>query len=183
MSNTQIVLLGIAAAFLFWAVGAYNRLMALRNSILRRFARYEEQFALRHALLLEHLDGALQASAAPHDAAPAEQAQEWRALRAACLQAQHACTATRARPVEAGSIRSLRMAEQILQEAIGRAQQTLPSLPGMADLSRQLAICETGLQFARQQFNEAARDHDQAVRQFPTLLLARMFGFGTAGTL
>ncbi|MBN8494010.1 MAG: LemA family protein, partial [Burkholderiales bacterium] len=37
--------------------------------------------------------------------------------------------------------------------------------------------------FARQLFNDAVHAYNEAVRQFPTRLLTRLFGFGAAGTL
>ena len=39
------------------------------------------------------------------------------------------------------------------------------------------------LGFARQLFNDAVRHHNEAVQQFPTRLLAGLFGFGLAGPL
>jgi LemA protein len=42
---------------------------------------------------------------------------------------------------------------------------------------------ETRLAFARQLFNEATHAYNDAVRLFPTRMLARLYGFGTAGRL
>jgi LemA protein len=42
---------------------------------------------------------------------------------------------------------------------------------------------EARLIFARQLFNEAVQTYNEAVRLFPTRLLARLYGFGTAGRL
>jgi oxygen-independent coproporphyrinogen-3 oxidase len=56
------------------------------------------------------------------------------------------------------------------------------ALPGQttADLGREL---DTALAFARRQFNEAVQSYNQAVGQFPTWVLAGMFGFRKASTL
>lgn len=47
------------------------------------------------------------------------------------------------------------------------------------------ALKETGtrLGFGRQTFNDAAAAYNAAARQLPTRLLARLYGFGTAGRL
>ena len=53
----------------------------------------------------------------------------------------------------------------------------------MAPLVKALREAEPRLGFARQLFNEAVQAYNDAVRLFPTRLLARLFGFGTAGRL
>jgi LemA protein len=39
------------------------------------------------------------------------------------------------------------------------------------------------LSFARQYFNDAVRGHNEATQQFPTRLIAGLFGFASAGSL
>jgi LemA protein len=39
------------------------------------------------------------------------------------------------------------------------------------------------LAFTRGRFNEAVQAYNDAARQFPTRLLTRLYGFGTAGRL
>lgn len=51
MSLTAIVLLVIAAVLVFWAVGAYNRLVRLRNEIGNAFAQIDVQLKRRHDLI------------------------------------------------------------------------------------------------------------------------------------
>jgi LemA protein len=175
MSTTQIVCAAVGAALLFWAVGAYNRLVKLRGSIVRQFAPVEAQFRLRQRLLMQLIDalsGVLQSAAPRLDS-----------LRAACLQADAACAHAKQRPGAVGTITSLRLAEDILAEA--RARLPVQSVPGidLAGLNASLAESDATLAFARRQFNEAVKEYNRAVRQFPTVLLVGMFGFRTAGTL
>ena len=56
MSTTAIVCWVVAAALLFWIVGAYNRLVRLRAAIVRQFAPVDEQFRQRQALLQQQLE-------------------------------------------------------------------------------------------------------------------------------
>jgi LemA protein len=105
------------------------------------------------------------------------------ALRAACQQAEIACNHARARPGTVGAITSLRLAEEILVDA--RSRVPVPTLAGtgLPELSVQLAAIDTTLAFARRQFNEAVGVYNHAIRQFPTRLLAGLFGFRAGGTL
>ena len=53
----------------------------------------------------------------------------------------------------------------------------------MTDVRSALRDAAQRLGFARQLFNDAVRHHNEAVQQFPTRLLAGLFGFGLAGPL
>lgn len=113
MSSLQITLVALAAVLVFWAVGAYNRLMRMRNEILRGFAPVDQQFTLRIALLQRQAEA--WAPALP------EHADVLAALQAACSQAQTALAHARARPGAVGALNSLRLAEGILLETRARA--------------------------------------------------------------
>ncbi|MFT3953852.1 MAG: LemA family protein [Piscinibacter sp.] len=166
MSSTLVAAV-VAAVLMFWAVGAYNRLVSLRGELLRCFVPVDEQFRARHALLLRWADTLPDA-----DASALEQ------LRNACAQAETACGHARPRPMHAPAVVSLRLAEEILSQARAR-------LPASGDESLAAALGEgdTTLAFARRQFNDAAEAYNRAVSQFPTWVIAGLFGFRKAGTL
>ena len=67
------------ALLLCWTVGAYNRLVSLRNAIVKGFEPVDLQFGSRHALLQQQLDavGGVLSNAA----------ERLETLRAACQQA------------------------------------------------------------------------------------------------
>jgi LemA protein len=175
MSTPEIVGWAVAALLVFWAVGAYNRLVRLRGTIVRLFAPVDEQFRQRHALLLTLLDALapLLTNAGPRI----------EALRAACGQVEAACTHARVRPGAAGAITSLRLADEILAEA--RARLPVQSAPGseLAGLNAQLQANDATLAFARRQFDDAVIEYNRAIRQVPTVLLVGLFGFRSAATL
>ncbi len=175
MTTPHIVGCVFAAVLLFWIVGAYNRLVQLRGAIVRQFAPVDEQFRVRHALLLQLLDALAPVLV---NAAPRIEA-----LRAACLQVEAACAHAKQRPGATGAIASLRMADQILTEA--RARLPVQSAPGsdLAALNAQLQASDATLAFARRQFDAAVIEYNRAVKQFPTLLLVGLFGFRSAATL
>jgi LemA protein len=175
LSPLRIACCIAAAVLLFWTVGAHNRLVRLRNAIVQQFAPVGEQCARRHALLEQQVDALAPVlpSAAPR----------LDALRAACMQVQAACDYARTRPGTIGAITSLRLAEEILNDARSRVPAQRVVDAELPELGRELAQADSAFAFARQQFNEAVVAYNAAVRQFPTRLIAGLFSFRTAGTL
>ncbi|HEY4958344.1 MAG TPA: LemA family protein [Caldimonas sp.] len=172
MTTTEATLTGIGALVAFWIVGAYNRMVRLRSDLVARFGAVDERYRHRHALIenqLEMLSTAL-AAAAPR----------LEALRAACRQADTAREHARARPGAASVITSLRVADEILADA--RARLPVQSVAGvdLPDLNARLATSDSALAFARGEFNAAVAVYNEAVRQFPTALVARLFSFRAA---
>ena len=175
MTTTQITCAAVAAVLLFWAVGAHNRLVGLRNTLVGRFVPVGEQLQLRHALLLQQLEllTPLLASAGPR----------LDALRAACQQAEAACLHAKVRPGAPGAITSLRLADDILTEARARLPVQAAPGSGLTELNAQISLVDSAFSFARAQFNEAVLAYNAARGQFPTRLIAGLFSFGSAALL
>jgi LemA protein len=169
MSLSTVTFWSLAALLLFWTVGAYNRLVGLRNIILRRFGPVDQQLAARSALLQRQIETLA--------ARPGTVAREIEELRAARTQADAAWEAARRRPGAVGAINSLRVALQILAQARARLPSGAGAAGELAALHGELAACDNALQFAQGQFNDAVHEYNEAVRQFPTGLLAAMFQF------
>ena len=172
VTTTRATLLAVAAILAFWIVGAYNRMVRLRTALVERFTHVDERYRQRHALLeaqVEMLAAGL-ASAGPR----------LDALRAACRQADAAREHARARPGAASAVTSLRVADEILADA--RARLPVQAIPGLdlPGLNSELALVDTALSFARGEFNAAVAAYNDAVGQFPTVLLSRLFGFRAA---
>lgn len=182
MSGAQIASLVIAAVLVFWMVGAYNRLVALRNAIGAAWAQVDEQLQ-RRATVLSPMVEALRPGLT-------EEPTALDALQGALLQVQAAAEAVRPRPVSTAAIAALVTAEQVLASALARVLALLehhPTLrdetPDVAQALQALKDIEPRLQFARQLFNDAAAVYNDAARQVPTRLLTHLYGFGTAGRL
>lgn len=180
MTSAQIAAWGIAAVLLFWAVGAYNRLVSLRNDIARAFTPVDAQIRQRHRLIAQWVEALRPAL---HDAVVLD------GVIAASGQLQAACDVVRGRPSAARPMASLRLAEETLGDARERVRNELPSRPeqlarlGVAELAEELAHADSTLGFARRQFNQATQHYNDALAQFPTWLIAGLFGFRGAGTL
>jgi LemA protein len=183
-----------AAVLLFWAVGAYNRLVRLRAAIKQSFASVEAHIRQRDALLAQWLgacSGALGGSAGSTDGIAADntEAHTVNAARGACVQVMAAVDHARAAPSGAQAIASLRLAEEVLIGARGRLSTELAA-HSRANLAwdtvmqtDELAAVDGTLGFARSQFNEAVQAYNDAAMQFPTWVIAGVFGFRSAGVL
>ena len=166
---------------MFWMVGAYNRLVGMRHEIGAAWAQADEQLRRRaHALptLVELV----------RDALP-DEGQVYDAVVAAGRQVQVAADALRARPMQAPEAQNLATAEGVLGAAFARLRALFDAHPALAASSeidetmRELHDVDLRLGFARQHFNRAVDGYNAAVAQFPTQLLAGMFGFQPAGRI
>ncbi len=181
MSARQLVALALGAVAVFWMVGAYNRLVRLRNAINQAWARVDEALGQRAAAIesllaalrepLAHEQGALDALQAAH----ADAVRAAAALRAQPLRAPHASAwvATEAALAAAGN-RVFALVEQDAELALQ---------PPVAAATVSWREAGTRLAFARQLYNDAAEQHDAALAVFPTRVLTPLFGFRRAGRI
>src|SRR5512145_1364652 len=106
MSTVQIVAWIVVAVLVFWGVGAYNRLVRLRNVIGNSFAQIDVQLKRRYDLIPNLVEVARKYAA--HERETLE------AVIAARNQAKSAADVARSHPAAAGAVTSLSMAEQVL---------------------------------------------------------------------
>lgn len=181
MNTTQITILVIAAVLLFWAVGAYNRLIRLRNEISNAFAQIDVQLKRRHDLIPNLVEVARKYL--EHERETLER------VTAARAQVMAATDLVKSNPNQSGPIKSLGMAEGVLANAMGRFQAVIESYPelkadqNLRELSEELTHTENKVAFSRQLFNDATLDYNNAAHQFPTNVVAGVFGFRTAAML
>jgi LemA protein len=181
MNTVQIVSIVVLAVLLFWGVGAYNRLVRLRNVITNAFAQIDVQLKRRYDLIPNLVEVARKYAA--HERETLE------AVAAARNQAKAAADTARARPTAAGPMTSLAMAEQVLGGAMGRLMALVEAYPelkadqNLRELAEELTSTENKIAFSRQLFNDATYDYNNAAQQFPTNLMASLFGFREAAML
>ena len=181
MSLQTIVLFTLLAMLIFWAVGAYNRLVRLKNTIANAFAQIDVQLKRCYDLIPNLVDAARKYLEHEQDALEA--------VIAARNQARSASDAVRSRPGNADAVTALAAAEQTLDASLARLfvlAEACPDLKAdqtLRDLSEELTSTENKVGFSRQAYNEAALGYNNAQSQFPTLLLARLFGFSPAAML
>lgn len=181
MSLQTIVSLTLLAMLVFWAVGAYNRLVRLKNVIANAFGQVDVQLKRRYDLIPNLVEAAQKYLA--HEQAALE------AVIAARNQARSASDAVRSRPGKADAVIALAAAEQTLDGSLGRLFALAEAYPDVKadqtvrELSEELTTTENKVGFARQAYNDAVLDYNNAQGQFPALLLARLFGFAPSAML
>lgn len=172
---------GGAALLFFWGVGAYNRLMSLRNAIGEAFVQLD-------AHLKERAEACDKLLAAVAPRLPSEQA-TFDALASAQAESQSATQASRAKPWSPDPVGSLAVASALHAAALTRLlslldhQAELRSETAIDGLVSELKLIERQRAFTRQVFNQAVGQYNEALHQFPTRVLANLYGFTEARSL
>lgn len=181
MGTTAWVVIAILAALLLGAVLIYNRLVELRNRIANAFGQIDVQLKRRHDLVPNLVEVAKRYMA--------HEAETLQAVIAARGQAQGAAASARLRPADAQALGALAAAEQGLMGSVGRLLAVAESYPElkadarMRELAEEITSTENRIGFARQAYNDAVLDFNNAVGVFPALILARWFGFAPGAML
>ena len=181
MSPTQLISIAVLAVMVFWAVGAYNRLVRLKNIIANAFGQIDVQLKRRYDLIPNLVDAAKKYLS--HERETLE------AVITARNQAKSASDVVRSRPANALAVTTLAVAEQALSSSLGSLfalNEAYPELKAdetIRELSEELTSTENKVTFARQAFNDAVLDYNNAQGQFPAVLIARMFSFAPAAML
>ena len=181
MSLQTIVSLTLLAMLVFWAVGAFNRLMRLKNIIANAFGQIDVQLKRRYDLIPNLVEAAKKYL--QHEQATLE------AVISARNQARSASDTVRSRPGKTDAVIALAAAEQTLDSSLGRLFALAEAYPDLKadqtirELSEELTSTENKIGFARQAYNDAVLDYNNAQGQFPALLVARLFGFAPSAML
>ena len=181
MSPNNLIYIALAALLVFWAVGAYNRLIRLKNAIANAFGQIDVQLKRRYDLIPNLVEVAKKYLI--HEQATLE------AVINARNQARAASDVVRSRPANALAVTTLAAAEQALGSSLGNLFALAEAYPDLKadqtirELSEELTSTENKVSFARQAFNDAVLDYNNAQGQFPAVLVARVFSFTPSATL
>ena len=181
MSPNNLIYIALAALLVFWAVGAYNRLVRLKNTIANAFGQIDVQLKRRYDLIPNLVDVAKKYL--QHEQATLE------AVINARNQARAASDVARSRPANALAVTTLAAAEQALGSSLGNLFALAEAYPDLKadqtirELSEELTSTENKVSFARQAFNDAVLDYNNAQGQFPAVLVARVFSFAPSAML
>jgi len=180
MTPMLLVLVLLAAILLFWAVGAYNRLVRLRCEVGRAISALDAVLSLQPALIQASLPSVLTS-----DALADGSSTYWSRLGSAGDQYARSLANARAQPLDPEAVSALCAAQRVLDDVWRSAEPTAgdreahdASLPdGMISRFERLADQVAG---PREAFDASIKAYNDAVRQFPALLLARIWGFKPA---
>jgi len=160
---------------LFWGVGAYNRLVRLRGEANAAFGELEEQLQRQVALVDTVLGDE------PESIFEGAQPSFWGGLQGAAGQLRASLAAARQRPLDRERMAALGAAQSVLATAWDRAERddahdlAGPRLPDT--LTGQRAQLTGHCVAAAERFSRAVGHYNEAIAQFPALLLAWLFGF------
>lgn len=154
----------IVLAVAVWLVILYNGLVQLRESAEAAWADIDVQLKRRYDLipnLVETVKGY-----AKHERETLESVIE---ARNRAMSAQGPAAKAEAEGQLAGALKSL--------FALSEAYPQLQAASGFRDLQDSLSEVETKLSQARRYYNAVVRDLNTRVQSFPTVFIARSFGF------
>jgi LemA protein len=161
-----IIVIAIVVLIAVLFIGAYNRLVALRQNTNEAFADIDVQLKQRQDLvpnLVETVKGY-----AAHERGTLDEV-----------------TQARAAAASAGSIEQKAQAEGVLTGALGRLMAVAEQYPDLKanqnflQLQGELADLENKIAAARRFFNNAVGEYNASIQRFPAVLIAGMTGFAS----
>jgi LemA protein len=155
----SILFLAIIGAIVLWMIGAYNKLIALKNQVVNAWKQIDVQLKRRHDLipnLVNTVKGAMDFE---------------RGTLEAVISARN-------KAVAATGVAQVAKAEGELSQALGRLfalSENYPQLKAtenVKQLQEELTSTENKIGFARQLYNDVATEYNTRQMQFPTSLVA-----------
>ena len=181
MDISTIVSLIIIAALIFYVIGIFNQLVALKNGYQNSFSHIEVQLKRRYDLIPNLVETAK--AYLKHESETLE------AVIAARNQASNGLKAASAEPGSAAAIGQLAGAEALLGNAMGKLNIVMEAYPdlkaniNMMQVSEELSNTENKVAFSRQAFNDAVTSYNTYKQTFPPVFFAASFGHSKDASL
>jgi len=159
------VVLGVAVVVLLWCCITFNRLVRLRNHCVEAWSNVDTELKRRYNLIPNLVD-----------TVKGYAAHERQVLTEVTRLRQEAAANVGSPKQQAGTENQF---VQALDRLLARVE-AYPELCASANflaLQRELANTEDRIQAARRFYNGNVREHNNLVEGFPSMLIARIFGF------
>jgi LemA protein len=189
-SCVSVLSILLAAVLVFWALGAYNRLVRLRAEVMRSLqalAQLWQSQAQALGLRLEQF--ALGRETESQWATLDDDALRWRPLALATRQFLACLGVVQAKPQQLAKlddVSAVKAARDIFESHWRKLLNEQDDLAGTAvppDLQQLMAQHELLAQERLRDYSQAVTAYHQAIGQFPAVLLAWLFGFAMTGEL
>lgn len=163
MGISTIILI-VAGILIIWFIGTYNVLIVRRNRVKESWSDIEVQLKRRYDLI-PNLVNVVKGYAA-HEKGVFEEVTKARAM---AIGAKTPEEHTKTENMLTGALRHL--------FAVAEAYPQLRASENFRELQMELSDTENKIQAARRFYNSTVMDLNTSVEQFPTNLIAQMFGF------
>ncbi|MEI6054448.1 MAG: LemA family protein [Lentisphaerota bacterium] len=175
---TLIIILVVIVIIILLFVSIYNKLVALRNRWKNGFAQIDVQLKRRYDLIPNLVETAK--AYLKHEKETLENVVK--ARNQAITANNNAAT----NPNDSSKIKELIGTEGVLSGAMNKLLAVFEQYPDLkanqtiAQLMEELSSTENKVSFARQAYNDAVMQYNTACETFPSLLIAKPFGFTEA---
>lgn len=162
-----LILLAVLILIAFYFMGAYNKLVALKNKVMEGWSSIDVMLKKRNDLipnLVEIVKGY-----AKHESETLENV-----------------TKARTQSMSASTVQEQQAAEQNMNRAmmnlfaVAEQYPDLKANTNFLELQRELSGVEEGIEKSRRYYNGTVRDNNIAVESFPSNIIAGMFKFEKA---
>ncbi len=172
---------------IFWSMGAYNRLIRLRALAIDAFSAIDDQFK-RHIELVKTGFAQPDATSVPpaNESDPNQVVALLAGLRGAAEQFDACLKMVRTQPLAAPAMGALQTAHQTLHAAWARVQNQAHDVAGSRlpePLPARWNQLSASADIACAEFNRRVEAYNDAITQFPAVMLAWLFGFSPAKSL
>ena len=168
-----IIVVAVLGMIVVWGIGCYNKLVTMQENVENAWGQVENQYQ-RRADLVPNLVATVKGYAAH------EQTTLAAVMEARAKATQMTIDPTNATPEQLAAFQA---AQGELSQALGRLMAVAENYPDLKasenfrQLADQLEGTENRIAYARNLFNDCAKEYNAKVRRFPSNIIAGMFGF------
>lgn len=170
---TTIVVIAVLGIIVVWMMGRYNAMVTMQENVENAWGQVENQYQ-RRIDLIPNLVSTVKGYA-KH-----EQETYTSVMEARAKATQITIDPTNATPEQLAAYQN---AQGELSQALGRLLAVAENYPELkadkhfSQLIDQLEGTENRITFARNTFNDTAKEYNTYIRKFPSNIIAGMFGF------
>ena len=174
MSTSKIILISLAAfvlIVLFWGCNGYNSLVSADQGVQKVWSNVETNYQRRtdlYSSVIKTIEGSANF--------------EKSTLREV-LEARSKATQIKVDINDQASLQAYQKAQAGLQSSFSRLMAVAENYPDLKttaafrDFQTQIEGTENRINVARQDYNKAIEDYNLRVKRFPSVILARLFGY------